>query len=252
MINLFKNYGTEKVKKIDDAILMTMAKWDPKGMSEAEIKTKEQELEQISIEAINARNEFVREKQEYEIIKKNFSLLMAASERIQARIVTETNPAVKSSLEESLTKAIQELEKMSPELDREKQEAEDAEHYLNEVSDAMKNMAAKLKTSRAEFQTAIRDMKNAAISEQRARDKEAMEKRLAGITETGSSGSALAAMKKAASEAKNRAEAAKSRLELLRPTEIKKDQNILDALNEVNPAQPSRTIAERLEILKNR
>jgi len=107
-INFFKNYGVSKTEKIGDKIMEYVATRDPNGATEAEIKTMEEELDKISIEAAEARNSFLKEKREYEVINNNYSKMLSVAEKLQGKIIVETDVVKRASLEESLSKLLNE------------------------------------------------------------------------------------------------------------------------------------------------
>ena len=249
-INFFKNYGVSKTEKIGDKIMEYVATRDPNGATEAEIKTMEEELDKISIEAAEARNSFLKEKREYEVINNNYSKMLSVAEKLQGKIVIETDAAKRASLEESLSKLLSDLEKTHVDVEREKTEATDAEKFMDSINESVKMVADRLKTSRKDYADAIRDMKHSALMEEKAKSQEELTKRLAGISKTTTGGHAITAIRKAAEDSRNRAEAAKTRSELLKPSSLTEDKNISDAMNELAPKVETKSLSERLKDLQ--
>jgi DNA-binding ferritin-like protein len=247
MINFFKNYGVSKTEKIGDKIMEYVATCDPHGATEAEIKTMEEELDKMSIEAVEARNSFLKEKKEYEIINANYSKMLSVAEKLQDKISAETDAEKKASLETSLSKLVSDLEKMHVDIEREHTEAVDAEGFLDSLNESVKMLAERLKTSRKDYADAIRDMKHSALVEEKAKAQEEITKRLAGITKATSGGHAINAIRKAAEDSRNRAEAAKTRSELLKPSF---EPVVSDIMNELTPKVETKSLSERLNDLK--
>src|SRR3954452_20269066 len=114
----------------------TACAWDPEGASEAELRTMEQHLDDLGRQVAVARQSYDREKREADAIEQLSRQRMAAAEQLQGQIAAEGDPGRRAAIEKSLGTLVSMLEEMTPEIEREKQDAVDAKDFLEMVERA--------------------------------------------------------------------------------------------------------------------
>src|SRR3712207_3316027 len=122
----------------------------------------EQHLDQLGRQVAQARMAFDRERKEADAIQSLSQQRMAAAELLEKRIGAEADPARKAELERSLSTLVGMLEGMAPEVERERQDAADAEEFLRMLENTYAQAGQKLKSARDELNRAQRDMSRAA------------------------------------------------------------------------------------------
>ncbi len=255
VLQFMSNLVGVKANQAVQAGIEALVRFDPKGATEAELRTMEQHLDALGMQVAQARQSYQREKQEADSIQALASQRMAAAEQLQSQSQSETDPSRKASLEGSLGTLVDMMEKMAPEVDREKQEAADAKAFVEQLEGAYADAGGKLKQARSQLEQAQRDMARAAQQKDAAAQQAEMARRAAGLTQTTSSLTvALKAMQEAADKDKIAADAAMSKVRMLRPTTPEKDDpNIAKALQIASGKAPAPTnIADRLAALKAR
>jgi flagellar biosynthesis chaperone FliJ len=255
VLQFMSNLVGVKANQAVQAGIQALVRFDPKGATEAELRTMEQHLDELGVQVAQARQGYQREQQEADSIQALAHQRMAAAEQLQKQSASETDPSRKASLDSSLGTLVDMMEKMAPEVDREKQEAADAKSFLEQLEGAYADAGGKLKQARSQLDQAQRDMARAAQQKEAAAQQAEMARRAAGLTQiTSSLTVALKAMQDSANKDKIAADAAMSKARLLRPTSPEKDDpNIAKALAIASGTAPAPTnIADRLAALKAR
>jgi hypothetical protein len=248
-MGFFGSYGKQKFKDAGDMVIKALVSFDPEGATEAEINEMSEKLEDISTRAAKARQIMLKEKQEAEHFVALHNERVTAAEILKGTMEAATDPGQKASLEKSLTTLLDTLEKMVPEIEREKQEAVDAEEFFKYLEQVTIDSAEKLKKARGEYRDAVRAMERAKMQEQIAREKESATKLASGVSQ-GNFSTALGAIKNITDEANARGEAARKRSDLLKPVSVEEDANISAALNEAKGTVRPTNLSERLSALK--
>jgi len=248
-MGFFSSYGKQKVKDAGDMLISALVAFDPQGATEAEINEMAEKLEEVSERAAKARQVMVKEKQEAEQIAALYNQRVSAAELLKAKLDQTADEAQKASIEKSLTTLLDTLEKMNPEVEKEKQEAVDAEDFFKYLEQVTTDSAEKLKRARAEYTDAVRAMEKARMQEQMAREKEQATKTAAGISGTNFT-TALGAIHKITDDASARSEAAKTRSDLLKPVKVDDDANIAAALEQAKGIVKPTSLADRMAALK--
>ncbi len=223
--------GVRKDNLVTNAI-EAIVRMDPKAATEAELRTMEENLDRIGRAVADAQIAFDKEKREAEAIVAMFNQRLAAAELLQTKILGEDNATTKAGLQKSLEDLLGLIEGMHDEVAREKQDAADAEQFLNELQTSYSEAAGRIRTARADLERAERDMARADRQLGAAKGREQHARELAGLA-TASNGIDLAlnAMKNAATEATNAAAVADTKARLLTPTAPEKtDANIAAAM----------------------
>ena len=243
--------------KTDQAVqsgIEALVRWDPQAATEAELRTMEQNLDALGLQVAEARRALDKEQKEAAAIAALSSQRMAAAEQLQRQMEAAANdPGKRASLEASLTKLVGMLEEMAPEIEREKQEAADAEDFLRMLETTYNEAGNKLKNARSELTKAQRDMSRAEQQRNMAERREEAARQAAGLAGATSGLSvALKAMQDAAAKDLAHADAAAAKARLLTPSKPEQeDPNIAAALAAASGAAPKPTsVADRLAALK--
>lgn len=255
MLAFIRNLVGVKTDQAVTSAVEAIVRWDPKSATEAELRTMEQHLDQLGLQVAEARQAFDKERREADAIQSLSQQRMAAAEQLQGRVDAETDPARKAELERSLATLIGMLEEMTPELEREKQDAVDAAEFLAMLQDTYNQAGQKLKTARSELSRAQRDMGRAEQQRDAASRRAEAARQAAGLSGATSGLSvALKAMQDTAARNLAEAEAANSKAKLLAPTRPEQDDpNIAAALAAASgKGGPAASLSDRLAALRDK
>jgi chromosome segregation ATPase len=228
-------------------------KWDPKGASEAELKTMEGKLDEMGIHVAQARAKYNEAQKALDTINALMHQRMTAADSLQRQFEAEGDPARKAALEKSLGTMIGLLETMTPEVHQDEADAKEAHEFLVQLEDAYALFGSRLKSARADLERAQREMQRSEMSRETALQRAEAARQAAGLTSGGTSVNvALGAMHAQAERAREAAEAANAKAALLKPTAPEtEDPNIAAALAAAQGKQaPTASLAERLAALK--
>ena len=253
MLKFIRHLVGVKKDQAVQAGIEALVRWDPKGATEAELRAMEDHLDQLGLEVAEARASYDREKQEADAIQGLFNQRLAAAEMLQGQSAAEADPGRKAPIEKSLATLLDLLEQMRGDVEREGQEAADAEDFLKMLEKTYAEAGSKLKEARGQLEQAERDMKRAEQQRDLSERQAEAARRAAGLSSTTSGlNVALKTMKEAAAKDLAQAEAANAKAKLLTPTRPEQeDANIAAAMASVTGAQPTpQSVAERLARLK--
>lgn len=255
MLPFIRNLLGVKTDQAVQGAVEALVRWDPASASEAELRSMEQYLDDLGLQVAQARATFGREQAEADAIQKLSHQRMAAAEQLQKQAEAEADPARKAQLEASLATLVGLLEDMAPEVERESQDAVDAQDFLQTLEKTYAEAGAKLKAAKSQLDRAQRDMGRAAQQRQVAEQKAEAARQAAGLSgATSSLNVALKAMQDAAAKDLASTEAARSKATLLKPTRPEEDDpNIRAALDAASGTGPKPTqLGERLAALRSR
>ncbi len=255
MLAFIRNMVGVKTDQAVNNAIEAIVRWDPHSATEAELRTMEQHLDQLGRQVAEARMAYNREKKEADAIQSLSQQRMAAAELLERRMTEENEPAKKAELERSLGTLVGMLESMAPEVDREKQDAKDAEEFLRMLEDTYAQAGQKLKSARNELNRAQRDMSRAAQQRNMAERRAEAARQAAGLSGATSGLSvALKAMQDNAARNLAEAEAANAKAKLLAPSQPEQeDRHIAEALRSAAGEGPAPTgLSERLAALRSR
>ncbi len=255
VLRFMSNLLGVKANQAVTAGVEALIRWDPKSATEAELRTMEQHLDELGTQVAQARQAYDREQKEADAVAALSAQRMAAAEQLQAQANAATDPARKASLEKSLATLVDMLEKMAPDLQREKQDAVDAKSFLEMLEAAYTDAGGKLKAARGELERAQRDMARAAQQRQTAEQQAEAARRAAGLAQTTSSLTvALKTMQEVASKDLASADAAMSKARLLKPSKPEEDDPDIAAALAVASGKPlaPASLSERLAALRAR
>ncbi len=235
MLSFIRNLVGVKTDQAVNSAVSAIVRWDPQSATEAELRTMEQNLDEVGRQVAQARMGFDKEHREADAIQSLSRQRMAAAEQIGQSLAAETDPSRKADLERSLGTLVGMLEEMAPDLEREKQDVVDAEAFLRSLEDTYQQAGQKLKSARAELTRAQRDMGRADQQRAMAERRAEAARQAAGLASATSGLSvALQAMRDSAQRDLTEAEAANAKARLLTPTvPEKEDRNIAAAMAQV-------------------
>jgi chromosome segregation ATPase len=255
MLSFIRNLVGVKADNAMQAGVEALVRWDPQSASEAELRTMEQNLDNLGLQVASARQSYDKEQREAQAIQALSQQRMAAAEQLQRQIAAEPDPARKAALEHSLETLVAMMEQMTPEIEREKKDADDAKDFLEMLEKTYAEAGGKLRQGRSELERARRDMARAGQQREMAERQAEAARRAAGLTSATSSMTvALKAMHEAAARDLASADAAAAKAKLLRPTQPEHDDpNIAAALAAASGAPTApQSLSDRLAALKAR
>ncbi len=242
--------------KTDQAVqgaMEALVRWDPKGATEAELRGMEQQLDGLGMRVAEAKQIFQKEKREADTIVALFDQRVAAAEALSGQ-VEGAEGARKAELEKSLNTLLTMIEGMTSDVEREKQEAADAQEFLELLEGNYNEAGTKLRTARSELETAQRQMARADQQREMAERRSQVAREAAGLAgATSGINVALKAMQDAANKDLASADAANAKAKLLTPTKPEKDDpNIAAAMDEAQGRSPTPTsLTDRLAALRS-
>lgn len=253
MFSFIRNLVGVKTDNAVNSAIEAIVRWDPKSATEAELRTMEENLDQLGLQVAQARAAYDKERKEADAIVALSQQRMAAAEQLNARLAGETDPGNKQAIERSLATLVNMLETMAPDVDREKQDVVDAETFLRSLEETYQQAGQKLRNARSELQRAQRDMTRAEQQRNIAEQRAEAARQAAGLTSATSGLSvALKAMQDNAARNLAQAEAANAKAMLLKPTRPEQDDpNIAAAMAAVSgKPSPTANLGDRLAQLR--
>lgn len=253
-MRIFGHFAQVKAEGGIRQIVQWLATADPKGMSEAELRTMMGRLDEIGSEVITARRTADKERKEHEDIVKLRNTRIGAAEVLQGQIAgLPEGSADRKGKEASLNSLLGIIEGMQADVEREAQEARDAQQDLADIESAHAEAVQRFKTADSELKKAQRDMSSAKRDRARAEQSANTAAIAAGVRKsTDNLTSALSAMREIAQKDRDAADAARLKAKSLRLDEPEKeDPNIAAALATASGSAPApKSAAERLAALK--
>jgi hypothetical protein len=241
IFTFIRNLAGVKADQAVNGAIEAIVRLDPQSATEAELRTMEQHLDELGGRVAQARMAYDRERREADAMVQLSRQRMTAAEQLQNHMQAETDPGRKSELERSLGTLIGMLEQMAPDVDRERQDAEDAGAFLRSLEETYEQAGLKLKTARDALTRAQRDMARAGQQREIAEQRAEAARQAAGLASaTSSLGVALKTMQDNAHRNLAIAESANAKARLLKPTEPEKDDpNIAAAMARVQGRAPA-------------
>src|SRR3954469_20046623 len=253
MFSFIRNLVGVKTDQAVQSSIEAIVRWDPKSGTEAELRTMEQNLDQLGLQVAQARASWEKEKKEADAINALLHQRMAAAEQLQNQLNAETEATRKAALAKSLETLVGLLEQMAPDVERETRDATDAHDFLETLEKTYQEAGAKLKAARSDLERAQRDMGRAEQQREIAQRQAEASRQAAGLAgATSGLNVALKAMQDRAGKDLVAAEAANAKAKLLRPTSPENDDpNIAAALAAASGkgSAPS-SLSDRLAAIK--
>lgn len=254
-MSFIRNLLGVKTDQAVDGLMSALVQWDPHAATEAELRTMEQNLDELGHQVASAKIGFDKEQREADAIQLLANQRMAAADALQKEFeATNFNLPRRAEIERSLNTLVGLLEEMAPDIDREKQDAVDAAEFLHSLQAMYHEAAQKLKTARSDLDRAQRDMSRAEQQRQMAENRAQASRQAAGLSgATSGLTVALKAMQDTAQRNLEEAEAANLKSRMLAPTKPEEsDPNIVAAMAQVRGtlSPPQSTLTNRLESLR--
>ena len=247
-----KHYGMNKATDILDEFATAVVAFDPQSASRAQVAMMEAELNKLGNRLAEAEAELRREHQETLEVEQNYGQFLQAAQVLEARLGSLEDPGQKAETETSLAKVIDRLERLKPEIEREKREDQEVEHWRAELRSSFEELARKIRGAHGDLKTARRQMDMASLQRQRAAEQERRTKEAAGITSSISSLSvALDSMNKETMRVRAETEALTLKAGLIKADRLDTDPIIAAALSEARGKPPvgAGSLSERLAAL---
>jgi chromosome segregation ATPase len=266
--NFFKNFAAVKVEQVEEGMINLAASLDKEGVAEAAIKQKmEEHAERINMQQ-EAKAAYETEQRQYEQELALYNRYMNEAESIQrilgeleqarATIATdETNQEAaaiiakynEAELTADLAKILDKVEQRAPILEKEKQEAVEAEAWLREIKE-VDEISTELLNLRETVNQAKRDIQQAELEKERNRKRAEQAEVVAGLRKSGSKFDvAINALKNKAQEEKAAAEVYKIKAESLTKAP---EENLLGKYSTTDAPVAAESLADRLARLKSK
>lgn len=248
--NFLNVQGKQAVQAVNDALVRV----DPEAAIQADLDTMSQDVDKAGQVISKLRADLTREQKEGAAVDARYSELMGAAENIKGQIDNQETPADRrASLEASLSRLLDQIEKIVPQRDREHQDIEQTQALLTEAEAAYKEKVQALTEAKSTLTRARQDMQHSAIREERAAQRARQAEVVAGLkaTPTSQLTVALASMQRATDAANQRTEAANMKAQALAGArDQEEDPNIKEAIA-ASKGQPSgQSLADRLAALR--
>jgi len=241
-MSFFQRYGIEKAKSLLNSLGEAIVKFDPNGATEAAIAEIEAKFDKLNNAYSVSKQDYGREQKEYQSISDLYKQRLAAAEYLQKE----------TSKSEALSQLVSVIEAMVPDIEREKQEADDAKRDMDQLAGLVEQFADKLKSARHTVEQAKKEMQRAERQKESAQEKAEAASMAAGLSKSSSNlSTALEHMSNLAQEAKAEADAANRKAHLLKPTELEDHADIKAAMDAVSgKEQPPTSIQDRIDALR--
>src|ERR1051326_7978445 len=144
-LSFLKSLIGVKANQAVQGALETYVRWDPTGASEAELRTMEGKLDEMGMHVAQARAKYNEAQKALDTINALMHQRMTAADTLQRQSEAESDPAKKAALEKSLATLLDLLEQMTPEVEQDKQDAQEAHDFVVQLEEAYSAFGAKLK-----------------------------------------------------------------------------------------------------------
>lgn len=242
-MKFWKFFASAKMSQVNKTLAEKLAAFDPDTMTAAGMLEMEAELDAMTRETAEANQEYQRELREAQTARANLNQQLSAAGILNEKLGTlEEGTAEFSQTSASLSKLLDVIDKLTPDVEREELEAVQAKETLEALQQASQVCADQLRTAKSEFDQAKRTLSKANANELKATKDAERAARIAGIRDSGSQlGTAMDAIKKAASQAEARADAARAKAQLLTKPEAEADPILQAALDAAAGKSPTPT-----------
>lgn len=225
-----KHYGMTKANGLLDDFASAVVAFDPETASQAQVKMMEVELGKLGERLAEAENELHREHQETLDLKQAYEQHLQAAQILERKLSGTENTA---PAEAALSKVLDKLERMKPEIEREEREDSEVEAWRGELRQAFESLAKKIRDAQVGLKTAHRQMEVAQLQKDRAEEHDRRTKEVFGLTGSiGSLSVALDAMNQETAKVRNETEVLKLKAGLLQSDGLDGDPVIAAALAE--------------------
>ena len=245
--------GKKQAGNALESFTQAVVAFDPETASEAQISLMEEELDKLGKRVGKAEMDVKKDHEETQTLLTQYDRYLAAAERLEGQL-EGAEEGQRSTLEESLEKLVSELERLNPEIERERQEDQEAEAFATELRQAYDTAAEKLKQAQTQLKQAQRRMEQARMKKERALERAEGVRQAAGLSSSlGGLDTALNAMDKETEKAETTSRAAELKIGAFGQTEISDDPNIAAALEAAEkPALSASSTRDRLAALRSK
>lgn len=247
-----RNFMGAKGQQIAQTVTQALVQLDPESAIAADLASMEQDLDRAGKLIAELRADLGKEQKEFDGVKKQYDELMSAAEVLNGRVAADAgNAPLKASLDNLLSR----IERLQPELDRDRHDIEHTQALLREAEGAYQEKATSLTQAKGNLEHVKHDMQHAKIEEDRAMQRAEQARQVAGLSSGAGSNltTALNAMQGAADASKQRAAASDMKSEALNTAkDAATDPNVEAALKEVRGTATGNTgsFEDRLKALK--
>lgn len=246
----FGFFAKSKVNNVGLTLAEKLAQYDPETATAAGMLELESNLDEMLAETAKARQEYQREQQEATVARNNLNQLTSAAKRLGEELQTLDPESDRyKQVSKSLTTALDRIDAVTPDVEREEREAKLAGDTLQMLEQASNECATQLREAKNQFENSKRELAAAKASEKLAERTAERAAKVAGIRGSGSQMSvAVTALQKATEQSRARADAALQKATLLDTPKAPEDE-LLDSMLGANTESKSTDPLERLKNL---
>lgn len=250
-MSFYKNFLGVKAQNVVKSFTEMLVKWDPETATQAELDTMYDKFTEITKKAELAKRSFEKENMEAENIKKAYNKKVDVLRVLETKL-NECELSMQGEIEKAINELTLSLEEMAPDVQRELDEANEAKEYLDEVNEMVSLIASKIKTAKAHLAGAQKRMERAELQNEKAKEREARAKEMAGLKDAASSTSvAFDALQRKATKLEVEAAASEARNSILKNLSTKSASNsLIDKIEKELNTEPESTLTERLKNIK--
>jgi chromosome segregation ATPase len=250
----WKAYGQAKGDDANNVALHTLAKYDPKGLTEAQLNLDKDGLSKLADHVAELQTQHDAALQAFNASTALNNQRLHAAENLQAQIATTTDPAKLAELNKSLATLLDLTESAQTEIDEHKQDADVAQRDLVSFQQALTDAGTKIRAEKHTLESAQHDMARATLEKEQAQAAEAAASVRAGLSAPNDSFDIAAkAMADVATKTREQAAAARLKAETLAPVSAEtSDPNIVAAMAVAQGKDPAHAMSpgDRLAALR--
>ena len=237
----FTSLISAKLRDAHDSTVKLIARWDPEGVSQAQLQEWDSTAQEMSQTAARAATDAKAARDAVTNIQSNLDRYTAAAEKLMS-----------AGNEDAANKAADQALEWQSKLETAEAEAKDAESWAAETRTAAENAQRLVMQGRQKIEAAKREQARALQAEKVAEQRRADRERMLGITK-GLNGADMAidAMAANARAARERAEANNIRSGVMGKA-VEADDAVAKALAEVDGGSKPNSLADKLAALKAR
>ena len=250
-----KHYGVNKASEVLEDFTAAVVTFDPETASKAQIGMMEVELHKLGKRLAEAEAEVRREHQETTALRRTFGEYLEAARILEAKLAEVGDGLGRVEIETSLAKAINKLEQLKPEIEREEQEDQEVEAWRTELRRSFDALGQKLRAAQGELTSARRQMDMARLRKDRAEEQERRAREASGVTGSISALSvALDTMNQQTAKLRAESEALQLKAGLFQAEQLESDPHIAAALDSARgkTGKDAKSLSERLAALGRR
>ncbi|SIS89743.1 hypothetical protein [Insolitispirillum peregrinum] len=255
MLDFLKHLIGIKTRDLAQEATNLLATLDTDAAIQADLRVMEDDLDAAGKLIAELRAAYNREVQEFEAVEKRYQQHFTAAESLQVRLQAAPE-AEKAAINTGLNELVDLLEKLVPEMEKEKQDVVEAEALLREAEKAYQEKGAALKKARSDLENARRDLKRAEIDADRAKAQAEQAARVAGLRDKSGQQTGLRvgfnAMTEKAAALRQQAESQRMKSQVLKDAPASTNSYVQQALNDAagKGTTDSRSAVDRLAALK--